>query len=436
MYDSDENETASPHTTRTPSFRGSRRCVRQREDQFVPWKAKYDKEKHSISSFLTWFDNHVGLNQYTDSEKCAQLLLSFGIETPKIVRKLPDPYNYHALLKAVAEFYEPLTQRRSFRATLRDRSRKASETPRQFAEELEELCLKAFPGEPVDVMSDRLLDLFLQHQDNSAKSALAIKDPQTMEDAVNFLESYEIATRKNKNTAPPEEPKPSPCPAVSVNQAQRVPPIHPLPSVSPPGQPLESLMDSLVDETVYEVNCTSMLTQPDGSVEDPTDFVSLLATKVNWRVPEAQTNPACLYCGLQNHDETTCYKLIRRLHQRGFDITRYRPNPASSRLRPQPQWSPPMPPVNPQRFAQPQTSYPTPYFPATQYRPATQYAPRPQVYGLGQSPWSQRHRFTPKPAPSAAKPPPVARSKQTDTEEASSYEVAVPTAEVHTPLNE
>ena len=379
---------------RTPNFAGSRAPTRREDRPCAPWKSRYQKDKHSVSSFVTWFECHALLNDYNESERCAQLLLSFGIDTPKILRALPPAYDYHALVRTVTEYYEPEAQRRSYRTLLQTRSRKPTESARQFAEELEELSMKALPADNPATRNEALLDLYLHHQSNDAKLALAIKDPKNLREAVNFLESYEATVGLKKDA--PEKPEVTTTPAVAIacNKTTPAPspPVLTPPSIPDPNTSFDTLMDTLVDETVLEVNATSMLANPDGSVEDPTDFVCLLTSKIQQRLPHLQAKPTCLYCDGPNHDETTCYKLIRRLHQRGFDITRYRPNTTYSRTRLATQGTP---------YPSP---YPSPHQGYNRFHSPGAYNTPPRVYGPGQSPWSQRQRLPPSARPPVQRP--------------------------------
>ncbi len=213
----------------TPTFAGSRVSFRNKDDAFIPWKTKYAKDKQSIHSFISWFESHSNLNIYTESEKCSQLLQSFGIDTPKILRSLPDPYTYNHVVLAVTEYYEPLAQRRSFRTLLQTRVRQPKETARQFGEELEELSLKALPTESPQERDNALLDLFLLHQDTQAKQALAIKNPSTLKEAVNFLETYEATVSSSCGVVDKPTPPKLTMPEVVSHQVSPLSP-YPLPA--------------------------------------------------------------------------------------------------------------------------------------------------------------------------------------------------------------
>lgn len=380
--DSDDEDT--PEVPLTPSFGGSARKHREQGDYFVTWKNKYDPKEHSVTSFVAWFETHARLNGYSEAERCAQLLTSFGANTTRILRCLPDPYRYSQLLAAIRNHYEPTSSRRRLRAELLSRTRKPNETAREFADQLEELSLKAFPNDDFDARNERLLDIYVRQQPAASKQALAIKDPECLLDAVSFLDNYEAVTKTSEKPTPNESavsPVPTAVAATATTQyttPMAVTEMSKCPNCPPPENDMvsyEAILDSMVDETVDEVNACALMMMPDGSMEDPVDFTECFEARVQWRFPSMSARIKCLYCGGTNHDETSCYKLLRRLNQRGFDPSRLRMRPRQA--------------YNPTSRYQPR--YTPPYQPRFQPRQTSPYQPR-TVYPPGQSPWSSSQR--------------------------------------------
>ena len=328
--DAEQEEVTFKHAPATPKFRGNPAPARDPQRRIVPWRNRYDSTEMSVRTYISWFETHASLNDYSEKETCSQLLLSFGKATAQLVKQLPINYSYEDLCQTLHRYYEPDSQRRTQRTKLMAERRKKEQTPRQYAERLRELGLRANPCEGQEAVDDRVLDIFLRSQDKASTRALAIKDPQSLEEAINFLDTYEAATADDT-----PEPEVKTAADKSPDHA-RSPPVT---AANTDCDSLEGEIDNLVDMTIAEVNACHPMVLPDGSVEDPVDFVECFDAKMAWRFPRRSLGlQKCLYCNGDSHDESSCYKLIRRLHQRGFDITRYRPRATMSYNRPyQPQ---------------------------------------------------------------------------------------------------
>ena len=351
----------------------------------VNWREKYDRNNTSIVSYLRYFKTFARLYDYTEQEACSQLLLSFGKDVPHILKAVGDDYDLAQLERVLREYYEPASQIRAYRTKLRHETRGENQTPRQFLEKLEELYIRAYPDEEIATQKDRLLDLFLSQQPTATRQALAMRCPQTIDEAVSFLDSYEIMNKEidssNKKESAATTASPAPARALvpqTATVAQAVTRDEPAPVCSH-----EHELDAMVDQSIAEVNATYPQMLPDGSVEDPVDFVDVFNQKVAWRFPRPPGQlQKCLYCEGNSHDESSCYKLIRRLNQRGFDITRYRPRNNFAR---------PVPPLTPYRYPGGNSPYKT----QGPLAPVGYDSPR-RIYGPGQSPWWTKKSTKPK----------------------------------------
>ena len=89
---------------RTPAFTGTRNHDSDSDNDtprtvpFVKWTLNFDRNKTTLSNYLSYFSTHADLNQYTDNQKCQQLLRSFGLDAIRITQRLGDAYTYDSLI--------------------------------------------------------------------------------------------------------------------------------------------------------------------------------------------------------------------------------------------------------------------------------------------------------------------------------------------------
>ena len=315
----------------TPVFQGDRTVSSQSESgdkgprpRFNKWTLNFDPNKTTLTDYLYYFNITADLNEYTDSEKCHQLLCGFQTDALRIAKRLGTGYNFETLVRTLYGYYEPAESRQTKQVKLNNLQRKPGEKARDFANRVQDLVSSCFSSlDPIE-LDDMVLARFIQGHDVSIKASLLTRTFRNIDEAVTVVDILEesnvvtvsketsplsanAATASTKHDSKESKAKPSTRKrrdAVQVNLAEEE----------------EDCPDEL---SVYAVDidamvdvCLASLDDDDDVYED--DVLDALATKVYRKYPAARSSAKCFYCGTPGHRWLKCYQLLSRLQKLGY----------------------------------------------------------------------------------------------------------------------
>ena len=316
-----------------PTFRGDRTSVYEDDAHrhMQKWTLSFDRAKNTLYDFIGYFNTHADLEGYSENIKCQQLLRSFGSDAARIVRRLGNNYTYETLIKVLYEYYEPVESRQAKMLRLRTVKRKSSESPRDFANRIQDLVSQCHCTMPVKEADAMAIVAFLHGHEEKIKNYMIGKNFASIDEAVNFVDTLEdsgfikpeqSSTRDaGKSYAATANTTPHRRRATRVNLAR------------------EDSSDEDDCET-YAVEVDAMIDVMFADDEDEDmyedEVLETLASRVFRRFPQARNRGSCFYCGRQGHMWSRCRQLLERLRKNGMQSRRpqgqrrdYRDRPSS-----------------------------------------------------------------------------------------------------------
>jgi len=306
---------ASTHSLYTPSFVGN--SSTSTYHKFVKWSIKFDPLQCTLASYLSHFEAHAQLHQYDERQKCHQLLSSLGSEAARILKRLPAQYTYEDLCHAMAVYFEPPENRDAKQLQLRSTVRKPGQSPRDFANCLQDLSDVAYSHLDQNERDTSALRQFIQGQADAITTFLLASRPKTLDEAVNLINMYEASADAKSRQGLLQAGSPLSC--VQGYQKQPVTPVCSLvnqthistPNINDSHEPeINNLVDALV--------CQVSFSQTVFDEEDEDQFFDLLMSKVQQKFPSSRSSRVCFYCGTPGHMWVKCLKLIHKLQSHGF----------------------------------------------------------------------------------------------------------------------
>ena len=188
------------HQTQPRVDTDQRGQVRSKSRSFVK-AATYDGTG-LWNDYLSHFESVCKLNEWTDAEKALYLAASLRGQAQGVLGNLPrdDRESYRTLVKALQDRFAPLNQTELYRAQLRERRQKPSESLPEMGQDIRRLVNLAYPTAPTDVREILATEQFLDGLYNS-EMRLKIKQarPLNLNDAIQRaveLEAYNRAERQ------------------------------------------------------------------------------------------------------------------------------------------------------------------------------------------------------------------------------------------------
>jgi hypothetical protein len=301
--------------------------------KFVKWTNKYDSNKVPLTFYMSHFESHARLNEYTEAQSVDQLLSSLGLDAPLILMRLPPAYNYFDLVNAMINFYEPPGQQNSLQIRLRSMQRGQGQTARDFANKLQDMAAKAYPNLPADQRNGIALQQFMHGQNDSITTMLLTNNPSSIDAAVNVLPTFEASADAKRmqgvlqTGSALDSMSYTNVPATATPVPPRV--VTQLNTVVKPVTVHndESQYSDQLDDIVNAVICQMSLGPVDDTEDEDDVFIEILSAKVRRKFPSADKSMTCYYCGSTGHMYMQCYKLLQKLQANGFkrNITHRRP---------------------------------------------------------------------------------------------------------------
>ena len=123
-------------------------------------RIKYTQKPATFDGLTSWIDykSHfeicAELNQWSDTEKGMYLAVSLRGQAQGVLGNLPERLkrDYYSLLSALEERFAPANQKELYRAQLKDRRQKASESLPELGQDIRRLVNLAYHTAPHDVI--------------------------------------------------------------------------------------------------------------------------------------------------------------------------------------------------------------------------------------------------------------------------------------------
>ena len=147
---------------------------------FVKWTLQFNREKNTLGTFINYFNIHADLNDYSDNQKCQQLLRSFGLDAIRLTQRLGSKYDFRRLVEVLFEYYEPAESKSSKQMRFQSLVRKATETPREFPNRIQDLASTAFHTMSPDEVDEMVIARFVEGHDLNARIQLLARQYTTL----------------------------------------------------------------------------------------------------------------------------------------------------------------------------------------------------------------------------------------------------------------
>ena len=302
----------------------------------VKWTLTFDRQKTTLRNFITYFQTFAQLNEYDESQKCHQLLKSFGADAMRIVQRLQQNYGYQDLIVALYEYYEPVESRQTKQIQLGSLTRNKGEDARDFANRVQDLVNSCFATLCREEQDEMVVAKFINGHDMETMRDLLPCRFTSIDHAVNHMKMLEakgvVNYSKEKKT---KETTTEVTPTQKVTAANAaVPELCDRDSgETEPNEGHEAEIDAIIDVCLAHTDLASL------EYED--EVFEELAARVYRRYPQARKPGKCFYCGVQGHAWMKCYKLLATLQRNGYKGALKRPpRPARQSPNKQPQYAP------------------------------------------------------------------------------------------------
>ena len=288
---------------------------------FVKWTLSFDRNKSTLSNYLSYFCLHADLNEYSDSQKCQQLLKGFGMDALRLAQRLGTSYTFDTLLDVLYKYYEPKESKQAKQLKLNTITRNTNESAR--VQDLVSTCFNTISPTELDEM---VIARFIQGHHQTAKANLLARPFQSIDEAVNHVDMLEasnvISPAVQKEKTPVGDKVSQSCRPTSKasHLASTLAKLVPTYAVDVNEEENEDShipeLDAILD--VYSIS----IDEDDDVTED--EALEFLATRVYKKFPRATNNRKCFYCGTQGHTWMKCYRLMAQLQKKGFKPSRDR----------------------------------------------------------------------------------------------------------------
>lgn len=181
------------------------RTYDDQENTYKPGKLKpatYDGSTPWVD-YKSHFNACACLNHWSEAEQGMYLAVSLRGQAQGVLGNMAETLqmNFSALSKALEERFSPANQTELYRAQLRERRQKASETIPQLGQDVRRLTRLAYPTAPADVCETLAKDYFIDAL-TGAYMRLRIKQsrPQDLNDAIRHAEELGAKRKKYEET--------------------------------------------------------------------------------------------------------------------------------------------------------------------------------------------------------------------------------------------
>jgi len=164
----------------------------KRRRQILP--EKYDGTSVELREYLNQFLVLTKLNDWTEEDKGLYLASSLtgvarGILNDMTPREIAD---FDSLTQRLQQRFEPACREEAFRAELRVRQRRRTETPSEFGHAVKNLVTKAYPDLNERAKETIALEAYWNgHPDGEMRVMALMKALRTVEEASGFVTQYE-----------------------------------------------------------------------------------------------------------------------------------------------------------------------------------------------------------------------------------------------------
>lgn len=182
----------------------TRRRQKKTEHEAVRSGVKTDKYDGSTSwvDFKSHFEICATLNKWSVAEMGMHLAVSLRGQAQGVLGNLPEgeKCNYRLLCKALEERFLPTNQTELYRAQLRERRQKATETLPELGQEIRRLTNLAYPTAPVEVRETLAKEQFIDAlRDRDMRLRVKQARPADLNDAVRHaveLDAFQAADQR------------------------------------------------------------------------------------------------------------------------------------------------------------------------------------------------------------------------------------------------
>ena len=164
----------------------------KRRRQILP--ERYDGTNVELREYLNQFLVLTKLNDWTEQEKGLYLASSLtGVARGILNDMTPmEREDFDSLAQKLQQRFEPACREEAFRAELRVRQRRRTETPSEFGHAVKNLVTKAYPDLNERAKETIALEAYWNgHPDGEMRVMALMKAPKTVEEAGGFVTQYE-----------------------------------------------------------------------------------------------------------------------------------------------------------------------------------------------------------------------------------------------------
>lgn len=179
---------------------------RQKKDDNEPVRSGVKADKFDCSSSWVDFKSHfeicAALNKWSVSDMGMHLAVSLRGQAQGVLGNLPegDKCNYRLLCKALEERFSPTNQTELYRAQLRERRQKASDSLPELGQDIRRLTNLAYPTAPVEVKETLSKEQFIDAlRDRDMRLRVRQARPIDLNDAVRHaveLDAFQAADHR------------------------------------------------------------------------------------------------------------------------------------------------------------------------------------------------------------------------------------------------
>lgn len=291
--------------------------AQKQQPPFVKWTMTFDRNKTTLSNYISYFVVHAQLNEYTEQQKCQQLLKSFGMDALRLAQRLGAVYTFESLVEVLYQYYEPKESKQAKQLKLNTIIRSPKESARDFANRVQDLVSTCFSSISPNELDEMVIARFVQGHHQSAKASLLARPFKSIDEAVNhvdMLEASKVITQVSQAT-PDGENTSNSCKPVTATGKPASTKCIPSYTVDTHEEEDNHIPDV---DAILDVYTTSI----DVVDNDEDDALEFLATKIYRKFPKARNTMKCFYCGAPGHSWMKCYRLLAQLQKRGFRPSR------------------------------------------------------------------------------------------------------------------
>jgi len=284
-----------------PRYAGPR-AIPQQFRKFVKWTTKFEPKKIPVADYVALFQSHANLNDYTEAERIQQLLGSLGLDATRLLARLPAAYHFADVVNHMMNYYEPQSERSSLQISFQAAQRDPKDTPREYANKLQDLASKAFPTYPLQERLRLSLQQFIHGHDRMTTRLLLTSNPNTLDAAVALLATFDASEaiqsvqRLKLQDTTDGDLLPSAKPDLTI-------------SLATPQE--ESSTRNQIEDMVTALSLTA------SDTSDPS-CLELFASQLRRKFPNSNQTSKCLYCLKPGHSVPNCFQLKDFLRANGM----------------------------------------------------------------------------------------------------------------------